>query len=197
MKKARKRASSCQIKNQKGDKMSYFDRIKTGDMVWGFEYGWGVVVDVREKIFVVGFQNDDNIITINYTLDGKAVDQANQTLFWDEVKFKIPAKPRIKLKNDYSEYIDENNFGNINSICQLVKVAKLLSLRDQECPESRGFVPGKDDDKCYIFKDKELEADSWTVAIPGPAEEIDKVYFKTEKDAQKICDILNSGRFEL
>ena len=177
--------------------MSYFSGVKTGDVVWSFEYGWGVVADVRENLFNVAFGSCDNIISIEYTYDGKTDNQVNQTLFWDEIKFEIPAKPRIVLENDYSDYIDENNFGNINSICQLVKVARLLALRDQECPDSRGFVPGKDDDKCYIFKDKELETDSWTVGMPGPVDEIDKVYFKTFEDAQKICDILNSGRFEL
>jgi len=177
--------------------MSYFSGIKTGDIVWSFEYGWGVVIDLNNRmdLILVRFTSADD--TFWFDFSGKRKNGINQTLFWGEVKFEIPAKPRIELKNDYSDYIDENNFGNMNSILQLTKIARLLSLRDQECLDSRGFVPGKDDDKCYIFKDKELETDSWVVGIPGPADEIDKVYFKTEKDAQKICDILNSGRFEL
>jgi len=111
--------------------MSYFKGIKVGDRVWDFKYGWGEVINIKNaydldfqnfnrsdlKVLEVKFINPYYQNSFYYTFDGVSFyDNANQTLFWDEVKIEIPSKPEIKLKNNYSEYIDENNFGNNNSI---------------------------------------------------------------------------------
>jgi hypothetical protein len=77
------------------------------------------------------------------------------------------------------------------------ELAKLLALRDQECPDSRGFSTNihMPDDAYYIkINNKRIycvEMDEFVSPQPG------RVYFKTKEDAQKICDILNNGRFEL
>lgn len=174
--------------------MSYFDGIKVGDKVWSFEFGWGEVVNVEDYIEVL-FESSPESIGY-YDFDGVVVDNEghrNQTLFWDEIKFEIPEKPALKLKNDYSDYIDKDYFGNANSMEQLIKFAKLLSLRDELCPDSRGFIfnPKIDGHAYYIT----IIEGKYRTAFTNTSE-LTTVYFKTKEDAQKICDILNSKRFE-
>jgi len=175
--------------------MSYFSGVKIGDRVWSFEYGWGVVVDVCEKLFSVDFGSCDNMARINYTFDGKVGDQVNQTLFWDEIKFILPSKPVITLKFDYSDLITHKYYATPNtSLEQMKKFARLLSLRDQECPDSRGFMP-RELDTFYCIKYDVDDMENKVLKTTDFPYEV--VPFKTAEDAQKICDILNSERFEL
>ena len=76
---------------------------------------------------------------------------------------------------------------------QIRLFARLLALRDQECKDSRGynFIYGEDnyhiyknDDGVYTYGDYQYN-------------KVFTVVFKTKEDAQKICDILNSDRFNL
>jgi len=46
-----------------------------------------------------------------------------------------------------------------------------------------------------IFVEENNE--QWITSITDYFYFPDRVYFKTEKDAQKICDILNENRFDL
>ena len=79
---------------------------------------------------------------------------------------------------------------------QIKRFTKLLALRDQECPNSRGyeFVEGGKNNY-YIYKNNinGIWSYSYMVTNYSPCE----VFFKTEEDAQKICEILNNDRFEL
>jgi len=77
--------------------MAYFDGIKVGERVWSINYGWGEVQEVGSNAFKVYFEeiNDD----WHFTYDGLRFGcDINQALFWDEIKFDLPKKPEIKLK---------------------------------------------------------------------------------------------------
>ena len=180
--------------------MAYFDGIKVGDRVWDCAYGWGVVTKIQEKMgypIVVEFSD---CLKDEYNYNGFIVMAKNQTLFWNEVKIEPPKKPKpqkIELKNDYIEIVrrgvtDDSKI-QFESYKQLCKTAKLLALRDQECPDSRGYKFEKNKDNCFIKYSNGV----WGVIATHINYIPSLVYFKTRKDAQKICDILNSGKFDL
>jgi hypothetical protein len=195
--------------------MSYFDGIKVEDRVWSFEYRYGKVIELNSDFFEVEF----DCCLERYNFDGVRYDydNCNQTLFWDKIEIKTSQKHKIKLKEE--EYkidlVDEDIYFSNGSLdvgtqneyalhrCdkdiakkalkQITMFIRLLALRDQECEESRG----------YYFQYGEI---NWFIEINENGNYfIEKeqffnkntVYFKTEEDAQKIADILNSGRFDL
>jgi len=205
--------------------MAYFDGIKVGDRVWSFDFGWGEVEEIKEeKYILVVFKDEyEHIIDYGYyNFDGQKIDNItnfkeslNQVLFWDEVKFEIPKRPKIELKetewkinlnDDCLEFRNEIAPDVRNGLTrndketaekalkQIKKFAKLLALRDQECQDSRGYEP-KIGKKSYgITK----EAISKKFHIYETYDNCpDRVYFKAEEDAKKICDILNSRKFDL
>ena len=179
--------------------MAYFDGIVKGDRVWSFEYGYGNAEVIKDDLIRVYF-SDYEFNTYDYNGIPKYKDHKNQTLFWDEIKFDIPEKPKIKLKNNYDEYIKEPEMAeasySCNSIKQIKQFAKLLSLRDQECPKSRGYEFQKGKMNFTIKKDLAQEkGNEWVTTCTDYYYFPDRVYFKTEEDAKKICRILNSGRF--
>jgi hypothetical protein len=202
-------------------KMAYFNEIKIGDRVWDFVYGWGEVVsfiDDEDCPIAVKFNNTIE----SYTLDGRPDKKSNQTLFWNEIKFEIPKKSKIELRenkyiidlnddmvSNYPEFIDAclGDYSQENGLFRddketakkalkaIKRFTKLLALRDQECPDSRGykFRPGKDNwSISYSIKDSK-----WDFNYVTGQYEPDKVYFATSGDASKICDILNSRIFDL
>jgi len=77
----------------KEDRLAYFNEIKIGDMVWSIEFGWGVVTSISPHgMLEVHFGgNKDRDF---YDMEGKRYKWANQTLFWDEVKFEKPNQKR-------------------------------------------------------------------------------------------------------
>jgi len=217
--------------NYKGVKMSYFDGIKVGDKVYSVEFGYGEVTNIDKfrgviYVFFNSLFKEKNISnTEKYDFDGKRFIKVdllkkanNQTLFWDEIKFEISEKPKIKLReNGYIIFIQDNNVVTTTSndkrytksglsrsdretaeeaLKAIKKFTKLLALRDQECENSRGyeFIKGKENYFIYFDYSKHKK---WFVDVFYHTFYPDKVYFKTEKDAQKICDILNSDKFEL
>ena len=191
--------------------MAYFDGVKVGDRVWSIEFGWGEVniVDNSKEILYISFDSlsDEKKIgnTVQYNFNGfRFIEQSllklakNQTLFWDEVEIEPPRRPQIELKNDYVKIINEGVINSkveidFNSYKQLKKYARLLALRDEECQDSKGyeFIEGRTN--FYIYKMHNRFAYIYSEYIYAPY----VVYFKTEEDAQKICNILNSERFKL
>jgi len=161
-----------------------------------------------------------------FDFDGVAFySNGNQTLFWDEVKFEIPKPPKIKLKEDV--FIIQPEWGYIEPthlfenkavkdaikngltrddkeiaekvLGQVGRFARLLALRDQECPDSREYEFVEGGNNWTIKKDSFAEKNNgqWVTSITNYYYFPDRVYFATEEDAQRICDILNSGRFDL
>ena len=76
-----------------------FKDAKVGDRVWSFVYGWGTITSItcgRSYPLSIRF---DNGCSESYTFEGKRINaEANHTLFWNEIKFDIPPKPRQKCK---------------------------------------------------------------------------------------------------
>jgi len=205
--------------------MAYFDDVKIDDRVWSFEYDWGEVSFIGNESFKVDFPN--SILTYIYSFEGVLLNILNgwgenididlpekQTLFWNEIKYKIPEKSRTELKEGaFSIDIQLNGVVRHTSklfaksgltrvdedtarraVKQIKKFTRLLALRDQECPNSKGyeFISGNNNwciyfnylSNKYTYKNSLYEKDII-------------IYFKTKEDAELICNILNSGRFDL
>ena len=214
--------------------MAYFDGVKTGDKVWHFEYGWGKVKNLLKASDLdnqnFNINNDFDLIEVNFDniyfgcgyfdFDGVAFySNGNQTLFWDEVKFEIPKKPKIKLKEDnfiiqfYYNKVEEldkpvelgylktngltrNNKETAEKAFEAIRrFTRLLALRDQECHDSRGFEFEQSKGRKWRIEFDTVE-EEYYVTGDIVSKRFD-VYFKTEEDAKKICDILNSRKFDL
>jgi len=201
--------------------MAYFDGIRTGDKVWDFIFRRrGEVIDLSDDEIVIKFDNNQ---TWSYDYNGilYGLKDAKQTLFWDEIKFEIPKPPKIKLKEcNYMIYLQDNEVAtsiSINCDKRYIKSGltrkdretaekalkatrrfmRLLALRDQECPNSRGYEFQYINSNYVIYKNHSYSKPKYEVKGVSICAEEFTVYFKTEEDAQKICDILNSGRFDL
>jgi len=207
--------------------MSYFNGIKKGDRVWDFVYGYGVVIALNKGEFTVDFSDTSHMET--YCCSGKRCycNGCNQTLFWDKVEFNDLKRPKVRFKerkysidleldkiyvtkeDDYNSspsnglYVNGLFRNNIEiaelALKQIKKFTKLLALRDQECPDSRGYTY-KEGNANYIIKfmlPKEGKKGQWVVSYTKFYYFPDRVYFNTWRDAQKICDILNSEQFDL
>lgn len=198
--------------------MAYFDEVKVGDRVWSFVIGWAVVDTVEDDLFRVRYDIKGYDY---YTYDGVILcSKSNQTLFWDEVKFEVPQRPKIELKetdfaidtyNDRVVGIDnatitkeKQNMGLYRkdsltaekALNQIKRFMRLLALRDQECESSRGyeFTPLRYN---YSLAKNTRTGEYYHRTEKGYIKSSQTVYFKTFEDCKKICDILNSGRFDL
>jgi len=193
--------------------MAYFNGVKVGDRVWSINYGWGEVQEVGNDYFKVYFEGINNDWYFMY--NGFRADcDINQTLFWDEIKFKVPKKPNIELSEveyridlineelyetktamneNFNYAMHRNDKETAEKALKIIKkFSKLLALRDQECPDSRGYEFTKGEPNWYIYrKENYYLISSYSFYTP------DKIYFKTKEDAQRICDILNEERFSL
>ncbi len=214
--------------------MTYFDGIKVGDKVWGFGIGWSVVQDIitvndgfgKTKLLLVS--TDTGSMFFNF--EGFECDENGnwknnfQSLFWSEVKFEVPKKLEVELKENKfliclnDNYVDNDeefkdarigDFSVENGLLrddketaeraleQIRKFTKLLALRDQECPNSRGYKFNYSYPNFIIYKNYSYSDPKYEVGSMDTYTEEPTVYFKTEEDAQRICDLLNSGRFSL
>lgn len=81
------------------------------------------------------------------------------------------------------------------ALIQIKLFTKLLALRDQECPDSRGYIPQKGNKKYFIYKN--IEDELYYTKNACNTYEPDKIYFKNKEEAEKICNILNSNEFDL
>jgi hypothetical protein len=64
--------------------------------VWSFEYGWGYIYTInfrREYSVLVKFNSG---VCREFNINGERVSGLNQSLFWNEIKFKKPTKPKGK-----------------------------------------------------------------------------------------------------
>lgn len=74
----------------------YFDGISYGNKVWSIVYGWGEVTVVGLELFTVNFYAGPS--TAKYDLEGRTTPEQYRTLFWNEVIFTSPARPKSKVK---------------------------------------------------------------------------------------------------
>lgn len=76
-----------------------FENAKVGDKVWDYHFGWGEIVDIES---ICLFPLSVSFLTrapLTYTFTGAFQETLNQTLFWDEIKFKVPTQPiQVKMK---------------------------------------------------------------------------------------------------
>lgn len=76
-----------------------FSKAKIGDRVWTFNNGWGTIVSIECKSVYSLNVNFDNGEETSYTIGGKfSSSDSKPSLFWDEIKFEIPSKPKRIVK---------------------------------------------------------------------------------------------------
>lgn len=105
-----------------------FRNAKVGDRAYDILRGWGTIVAIKQySEYPICFKADiDSFCT--FTFDGKRADiDISPSLFWDEIKFKIPEKPfdleEELRKLEVIEFsFDENSYllfydNEENSIC--------------------------------------------------------------------------------
>jgi len=200
--------------------MRYFKGLEINDKVWSLEFGWGIVGDIsyNEDDFLIFVRFEEEFECFEtYTHNGIKLcsKSRRQTLFWDEIKFNIPERPIIKLyENKYEinpyagrvfeqispkaakkvEELFRDDLNTAEIALKNIKIyVKLLALRDQECKDSRGYNFQNSVNNFYIFKENGF----YNYSIHTEGEILSCIYFKTEKDVKKICDILNNKRFNL
>lgn len=82
-----------------------------GRKVWDFNYGWGEIVN---------FSNGQHPVDVKfikyqatYVIGGREFETRNQSLFWDELKFDIPEKPKIMVKKTVEAWANVYPGGDI------------------------------------------------------------------------------------
>lgn len=129
-----------------------FRNAKVGDRAYDILRGWGTIVAIKQYTeYPICFKADiDSFCT--FTFDGKRADiDISPSLFWDEIKFKIPEKPFdleeelrklevVEFKNEYDNYFIywSNNY---QEIC-------LTSYKNIEIPMIKYFSK----ESAYNFK---------------------------------------------
>ena len=76
----------------------YLHGVEPGDRVWSVRHGWGTIdsVDLSAKyVFAVKF---DAGVRDTFTRCGRQFrSDVNPTLYWDEIKFEVPKRPKPEL----------------------------------------------------------------------------------------------------
>lgn len=77
-----------------------FAEAKIGDRVWSISFGWGEITNINTNIANYPLKVDFvNGAPQTYAIDGRFYkSDQNPTLFWDEIKFEIPKRPKRKVK---------------------------------------------------------------------------------------------------
>ena len=106
--------------------MTYFDGIKKGDKVWDFVYKWGSVENIENDIIEVLFESK---LIGYYDFDGVIIDNENnlnQSLFWDEIKFRLPKKPTKLPKPEEFMKEAEGRSVKVNECCKIYENGILI-----------------------------------------------------------------------
>jgi hypothetical protein len=76
-----------------------------GKKVWDFMLGWGTITE-----FNINWQSPAFVefphVGVSYHADGKMYYGENQRLFWDEIKFEEPPKPKRKVKKTIERWMN-------------------------------------------------------------------------------------------
>lgn len=81
--------------------------------VWSFLHGWGTIQRLYYNEKEIQIRFDTRGLRFDYFSDGRFINANSQVLFWDEIKFEIPPKPKNKIKKQISAWA--NIYSNKNS----------------------------------------------------------------------------------
>lgn len=85
-----------------------FSSAKVGDRVWDFIYGWGKILPenkrINRELYPIYVQFDSGVCDA-YSYDG-VNGLGKRTLFWDEIHFEIPPRPKRKVKKVIEGWVD-------------------------------------------------------------------------------------------
>lgn len=89
-----------------------FENARVGDRLWSSEYGWGKVIEILDishlKVYF------DECTSLNqdsafYSVLGIRNAGNYRTLFWDEVKFEAPPRPKRMVKKVVEGWVNIKN----------------------------------------------------------------------------------------
>ena len=98
--------------------MAYLDGIKTGDKLWSIQLGECVVVDIDDSAqnpICVGSIGSPYVGQESYDYEGHHWESDKiPSLFWSKPEFKLPVKPKKKVKK--TGWINIYNDGSTSNI---------------------------------------------------------------------------------
>lgn len=120
-----------------------FKNAKIGDKVWDIRSGWGKITRINNSTIYrinVQFNDGDNE---SFMLDSKQ--QRNDilpVLFWDEIKFDIPPKPKQLITKTVECFINltDNEIKNITNMKNYISFSihkQVFSTKEQVIAHQR------------------------------------------------------------
>jgi len=112
-----------------------FENAKVGDRVWSFGYGWGTIQQINTNKYPLlicfdNYQSEALEKVVCYTKKGtEFLDNSNPTLFWDEIKFTIPTRPKRKVKKE--GWINIYKIGELPSIASVIYSTEEIAISNK------------------------------------------------------------------
>lgn len=108
-----------------------FRNAKVGDKVWRHASGWGEITSVthdEDYLLWVEFEGDCG----SFTIDGRyCEDDISPTLFWDEIKFDIPERPKRKVKKVIEGWVNIYGYDNIGCLRETKEKAEGIAVNSR------------------------------------------------------------------
>lgn len=76
-----------------------------GRRVWDFSRGWGEIKQFCTGDYPISVLLDSGII-ISFSVDGRYSKHHSTSLFWDEIKFTEPPRPKRMIKKTIEKWIN-------------------------------------------------------------------------------------------
>lgn len=118
------------------------ETAKTGDRVWSVLNGWGTIIQInRSDDYPIDVQFDKSGTIYDYLENGKQfADNIKSDLYWDEIKFEAPEKPKRKVKKEVNVWLHRDRKGEVYN--------PILTMGDchigiAECQDRTYTVPAK------------------------------------------------------
>lgn len=114
-----------------------FENAKVGDRVWDAHYGWGKIIKIRiedDHPIQLEFKSSLSCVYVWYNFEGIPYSGYFRTLFWDEIKFEAPPRPRRKVKKVMEGWYNMYSVGSLS----LQFSSKDEALKDKNLSKSLG-----------------------------------------------------------
>lgn len=82
-----------------------FENAKVGDRVWDYYYKCGKVRELKQDILIVDFKLPYGARIFSYLGHEQGYFKGVRTLFWDEIKFETPPRPKRKVKKKIEGWV--------------------------------------------------------------------------------------------
>jgi len=120
-----------------------------GRRVWCFLYGWGTIEEVNgADMMPYPVEVSFSMGSRSYDIGGRSFIKSNPTLFWDEIRFKEPPKPKRIIKKTIERWVNiypcqdwieyAGNEEEANSVAGTNRIACVKLIGEYEIDETEG-----------------------------------------------------------